>query len=91
MDQVQRNSRIVYPKLAAPLMDEDLRLLFTIQSDEWAWARSVELRRISNPLVMRPRRKLFTGNRYFWQVSVNTPLQRRMISSITGDTQDGRG
>jgi hypothetical protein len=32
MDQAQRNSRIVHPKLAAPLMDEDLRLLFTIQS-----------------------------------------------------------
>jgi TnpA family transposase len=44
MDQAQRNSRIVYPKLAAPLMDEDLRLLFTIQSDEWAWARSVARR-----------------------------------------------
>jgi hypothetical protein len=29
MDQAQRNSSIVYPKLAAPLMDEDLRLLFT--------------------------------------------------------------
>jgi hypothetical protein len=34
-------------------------------------------RRISTSLVMRPKRKLSTGNRYSWQVSVNTPLYCR--------------
>lgn len=44
MDQAQRNSRIIYPKLAATLTEEELRLLFTIKSDEWAWARTVARR-----------------------------------------------
>jgi hypothetical protein len=36
MDQAQRNSRIIYSKLAAPLTEDELRLLFTVKSDEWA-------------------------------------------------------
>jgi hypothetical protein len=44
MDQAQRNSRIIYPKLPATLTEDELRLLFTIKSDEWAWARTVARR-----------------------------------------------
>jgi hypothetical protein len=44
VDQAQRNSRIIYPKLPATLTEDELRLLFTIKSDEWAWARTVARR-----------------------------------------------
>lgn len=41
MDEAQRNSRIAYPKLSATLTEEDLRVLFAIQSDERTWAITV--------------------------------------------------
>jgi hypothetical protein len=44
VDQAQRNSRIVYPKLSATLTEDELRALFAIKSDEWAWARTVARR-----------------------------------------------
>ena len=45
MNQAQRNSRIIYPTLPDDHLTEDeLRLLFTIKSDEWAWARTVARR-----------------------------------------------
>jgi hypothetical protein len=44
VEQAQRNSRIIYPKLPATLTEDELRLLFTIESDEWAWARTVARR-----------------------------------------------
>ena len=44
MDEAQRNSRIVYPKLSATLTEEELCGLFAIKSDEWAWARTIARR-----------------------------------------------
>lgn len=36
MDQEQRISRIVYPKLPATLTEIDLPRLFNVTSEEWA-------------------------------------------------------
>jgi len=44
VDQAQRNSRIVYPKLSATLTEEELRGLFAIKADEWGWARTISRR-----------------------------------------------
>jgi hypothetical protein len=44
VDQAQRNSRIIYPTLAATLTQDELHLLFKIKLDEWAWARTVARR-----------------------------------------------
>jgi len=44
VDEAQRNSRIVYPKLSATLTEEELCGLFAIKSDEWAWARTIARR-----------------------------------------------
>jgi hypothetical protein len=44
MDQEQRSSRIVYPKLPATLTEIDLPRLFDVASEEWAWARTVARR-----------------------------------------------
>jgi hypothetical protein len=44
MDQEQRSSRIVYPKLPATLTENDLARLFDVTSEEWAWARTVARR-----------------------------------------------
>jgi hypothetical protein len=44
MDQEQPSSRIVYPKLPATLTEIDLPRLFSVTSEEWAWARTVARR-----------------------------------------------
>jgi hypothetical protein len=44
MDQEQRSSRNVYPKLPATFTEIDLPRLFGVTSEEWAWAKTVARR-----------------------------------------------
>jgi hypothetical protein len=84
MDQEQRSSRIVYPKLPATFTEIDLPRLFGVTSEEWAWARTVARRgppqRLMRRIVCCPCTPEFS--RKLLSASVPTALTRGLTVAI---------